>query len=205
VSPFGQMLPPNANYLPNSEKPKDHSRRFPCDVEGCKLAFTRAHDLDRHKKAVHGEGQRFPCPKSGCKFSTHGHKGPFGRKDKLRDHINNVHPDIDLNTVPGLQQLPRPAMPPATGKQTTEGEPNSRISTTAQSRKRGRGSTESSSEVQESSDTEIKRLKRMFEQLREENRQREERHERELEDLKDQNRWLRNLIDDIMTRPGGLS
>lgn len=72
--PFIKKPAPNANHLPNSKLLKDHDRRFLCDMEGCSLAFTRAYELDRHKKAVHGEGQRFPCPKPGCKFSIHGPK-----------------------------------------------------------------------------------------------------------------------------------
>jgi hypothetical protein len=174
-------------------------------VEGCNLAFSRAYELDRHKKDVHGEGQGFPCPKLGCKFSIHGPQGPFGRKDKLKDHINNIHPDIDLASIPGLQQPSRPTTHSAADKQKAEDRPNSRGSTTTQPRKRGRISSveSSSSEAQEFSDTEVKRLRRMLEELREENRQMKDRHERETEDLKDQNRWLRKMFEEAMKRTGG--
>jgi ribosomal protein L17 len=112
---------------------------------------------------------------------------------------------MDPASIPGLQQLPRPTTRPAADKQKAEDEPNSRGSTTTQSRKRGHISSaeSSSSEAQESSETEVKRLRRMLEELREENRQMKDRHEREVEDLKDQNRWLRKMFDELMKKTGG--
>lgn len=151
---------------------------------------------------MHGEGKRFPCPKSPCKYSAHGSKGPFGRKDKLRDHIKNVHLDVDLASIPELQQLPRPARLPIGSEQRVEDEPESRISMTAPSRKRGRNSSaeSSDSEAQESSDTEVKRLRRMVEELREEKRQTGEKHMRELEDLKEEKQRLWKMVEDLMRR-----
>lgn len=197
-------VPLHSNFALRRGKHKSNDRRFLCHLEGCDLAFARLYELDRHKRSVHGEGQQFPCPKAGCRFSILGVKGPFGRKDKLRDHINNVHPDIDLLSIPELVQAPRPTTLPTTGNKRTRDELDQRGSMSGQSHKRKRISSAKSDSVkiQESSDIELKYLRGMIEELREENRQREERHERELEDLKDQNRWLRKVIEDVLKKPG---
>ncbi|KAH8665164.1 hypothetical protein BGZ60DRAFT_64500 [Tricladium varicosporioides] len=195
-------LMPRGNKV--QQKVKDHSRRFLCNVKGCNLSFTRAYELNRHKKTVHGEGQRFPCPKPSCKFSMQGQRGPFRRKDKLRDHINNVHPDIDLASMSRHQQLLRATTHHDAGKETGEHEPNTRDAVCIQPCKRGRASFEgTTSEAQESSDTELNHLRRTLEELREENRQMQEKHVREVEDLKDQNQWLRKMFEEVMKRTGG--
>ena len=68
--------------------------RFTCPV--CKKTYARSSDLKRHA-AKHRTGPReFSCPATGCPYK--GDKG-FTRKDKMKDHVKNMHPEIDARSL----------------------------------------------------------------------------------------------------------
>ncbi len=56
-----------------------------CTQPGCTYGFPFAKkgDLDRHLASKHGIGRLFKCPQRECLR----HSRPFGRKDKLREHM----------------------------------------------------------------------------------------------------------------------
>jgi hypothetical protein len=64
-----------------------HVNPLLCTVKGCKnkMPFAKLGDLERHKASVHKIGRMFKCPRSDCPR----HVNPFGRKDKLNEHIRN--------------------------------------------------------------------------------------------------------------------
>ena len=77
---------PFAPYNPSSDQPP----RFVCLMPGCSTSCSRANDLDRHYKAQHqslGLQPEFKCHVEGC----HRKENPFNRKDKLREHLRNIH------------------------------------------------------------------------------------------------------------------
>ena len=58
----------------------------------CATSFGRSSDLKRHA-LKHQSGPRpFSCPSDGCPYK--GAKG-FTRKDKMRDHVKNMHAEIN--------------------------------------------------------------------------------------------------------------
>jgi hypothetical protein len=174
------------------KKSKSNDRLFLCDIGRCGKKFNRQYELARHKSVVHDKGPRFPCPIPDCRFSTLGAKGPFGRKDNLRAHIRNTHPEIDLLSIEGLQQAPFSVSQPDTDNKLIENEElgsQDSVARLCQKRKHIFSTINDNEEAQESSCTESKRLCGMIENLREVIRQREEdlqrlrRVERELADL----------------------
>ncbi|KAG0260706.1 hypothetical protein DFQ27_003403 [Actinomortierella ambigua] len=54
------------------------ARQFNCSEPGCKKAFTRKNDLQRHQITIHGVTHRFDC--RDC-------KRPFARRDTLQRHL----------------------------------------------------------------------------------------------------------------------
>ena len=71
---------------PDSDPPP----RFICLMPGCSTTCSRANDLDRHYKAQHqspGLKPEFKCQVEGCNRR----EIPFNRKDKLREHLRNIH------------------------------------------------------------------------------------------------------------------
>ncbi|KAG0229088.1 hypothetical protein BGW42_001809 [Actinomortierella wolfii] len=54
------------------------ARQFSCTEPGCKKAFTRKNDLQRHQITIHGVTHRFDC--RDC-------KRPFARRDTLQRHL----------------------------------------------------------------------------------------------------------------------
>ncbi|KAF9976232.1 hypothetical protein BGZ73_008939 [Actinomortierella ambigua] len=54
------------------------ARQFGCTEPGCKKAFTRKNDLQRHQITIHGVTHRFDC--RDC-------KRPFARRDTLQRHL----------------------------------------------------------------------------------------------------------------------
>lgn len=84
ISPFQHQ-----SILPNNLGP-DQSPRFVCLMPGCPTTCSRANDLDRHYKAQHqspGLKPEFKCHVEGCNRK----EIPFTRKDKLREHLRNIH------------------------------------------------------------------------------------------------------------------
>ena len=62
----------------------------------CQKTFGRLSDLKRHA-AKHCAGPRkFNCPATGCRYK--GDKG-FTKKDKMKDHVKNKHPGIDVRSL----------------------------------------------------------------------------------------------------------
>lgn len=75
--------------VPNNPGP-DQPPRFVCLMPGCPTTCSRANDLDRHYKAQHqspGLKPEFKCQVEGCNRK----EIPFNRKDKLREHLRNIH------------------------------------------------------------------------------------------------------------------
>ncbi|CZR59434.1 uncharacterized protein PAC_09326 [Phialocephala subalpina] len=67
-----------------------HLNPLHCTQQGCSYnrPFPKKGDLDRHLASKHGIGRLFRCPRRECPRHTQ----PFGRKDKLREHVkNNEH------------------------------------------------------------------------------------------------------------------
>ena len=63
--------------------------RYYCLEPHCSATFGSWMDLRRHTNVRHCTTvQRFPCDVPGCKY---GGTNGFKRKDKLRDHVKNVH------------------------------------------------------------------------------------------------------------------
>ncbi|KUJ06586.1 uncharacterized protein LY89DRAFT_406326 [Mollisia scopiformis] len=64
-----------------------HTFPLYCTQPGCpyRRPFPRKGDLDRHLASKHGIGRLFRCPRLDCPR----HRRPYGRKDKLRDHVND--------------------------------------------------------------------------------------------------------------------
>jgi hypothetical protein len=65
-----------------------HINPLCCTVPQCKhkRPFSKQGDLDRHILSVHNAKLSFKCPYLGCRR----HERGFPRKDKLKDHINNL-------------------------------------------------------------------------------------------------------------------
>jgi general transcription factor IIIA len=63
-----------------------HVNPLVCTQPGCPYnrPFPKKGDFDRHLASRHGIGRLFRCPDRTCPR----HKRPFGRKDKLREHVN---------------------------------------------------------------------------------------------------------------------
>ena len=59
----------------------------------CAKSFGRPSDLKRHAKKHSPGASWFKCPSEGCDFK------PFSRKDKMRCHVRNKHPEMDARTV----------------------------------------------------------------------------------------------------------
>ena len=67
--------------------PGPHQRpRFFCFIRGCDTTCNRLGDLRRHYEAQH-QSPKFKCPVGGC----YRMENPFTRKDKLREHLRNIH------------------------------------------------------------------------------------------------------------------
>lgn len=63
--------------------------RYHCAENGCNFATHRWSELKRHYMRLHCRSRTlFPCPVIGCED---GGMNGFGRKDKLKSHLNNVH------------------------------------------------------------------------------------------------------------------
>lgn len=77
--------------VPPATPPAPAGARSACMV--CGRSFGRPFDLKRHgKKHVPGP-KKFGCPSEGCRYT--GAMG-FTRKDKMKDHVKNMHLDIDV-------------------------------------------------------------------------------------------------------------
>lgn len=62
----------------------------------CQKTYGRLSDLKRHA-AKHRTGHReFSCPATWCRYR--GDKG-FTRKDKMKEHVKNMHPEIDIRSL----------------------------------------------------------------------------------------------------------
>ena len=75
--------------VPNNSGPD----RFVCLMPGCPVTCSRVGDLDRHYMARHqspGLKPEFKCHVEGCNRK----ENPFTRKDKLREHLRNIHYSI---------------------------------------------------------------------------------------------------------------
>ncbi|KAL9600821.1 MAG: hypothetical protein Q9219_002959 [cf. Caloplaca sp. 3 TL-2023] len=83
---------PNGKAPPNVEHDQTN-RQFPCKVEGCDKAFIREADLDRHGKCHEAGPKSFDCCAARC--PRKGTKG-FWRKDKLKDHLDRKHPELEV-------------------------------------------------------------------------------------------------------------
>lgn len=71
----------------------DSYKPFICKHKGCEKALRRMGDLQRHMKS-HQDGIReYDCPAPKCRRK--GDKG-FYRLDKLKDHLNAKHPEIEV-------------------------------------------------------------------------------------------------------------
>ena len=80
------LAQPFVSNNPGSDRPP----RFICLMPGCSTSCSRANDLDRHYKAQHhspGLKPEFNCQVEGCNRR----EMPFNRKDKLREHLRNIH------------------------------------------------------------------------------------------------------------------
>lgn len=59
--------------------------RHPCSTLGCNKTFSRASDLDRHRRNVHCESKEYyECCSHRCLYRTR-------RKDKVQEHCQKVH------------------------------------------------------------------------------------------------------------------
>lgn len=64
-------------------------RKYKCAQQICHAATKKFSDLKRHYTSTHCANRtKYPCSVIGCKYS--GNNG-FPRKDKLKDHFNNMH------------------------------------------------------------------------------------------------------------------
>jgi len=62
----------------------------------CNKSFGRNHELNRHRKTVHGQGDVYwACPVESCGR----HDKLDGRKENVRRHCQTKHPTIDLKAV----------------------------------------------------------------------------------------------------------
>lgn len=79
---------------------KKHTRPFKCAHDGCTMEFQYNKDLTRHNLNMHQTGPKvlYCCPLKTCKASNSGGHG-FVRKDNLRRHIKNQHPELDGKTL----------------------------------------------------------------------------------------------------------
>lgn len=102
----GMITPANPGFLaatpfasPENSDPAEPPATGPksrstCSV--CKKTYARSSDLKRHA-AKHRPGLReFSCPATVCPYK--GNKG-FTRKDKMKDHVKNMHPEIDARSL----------------------------------------------------------------------------------------------------------
>ncbi|KAF2217446.1 hypothetical protein CERZMDRAFT_92096 [Cercospora zeae-maydis SCOH1-5] len=72
--------------IPRAPSRKRSSRpAIPCSVTACQKTFTRASDLDRHVRNVHGQSnEHYSCVSHRCLYRTR-------RKDKMQEHCQKVH------------------------------------------------------------------------------------------------------------------
>ncbi|KAL8857791.1 MAG: hypothetical protein Q9178_005691 [Gyalolechia marmorata] len=76
---------------------------FPCSVPDCDKAFGRKGDLQRHLKSHQSGPRSYNCVADGC--PRRGMKG-FWRRDKLKDHLDRKHPEIEVERwylLPGIK------------------------------------------------------------------------------------------------------
>jgi hypothetical protein len=81
---------------------KDNSKGyiFKCRAPKCNgVTCSSMGNFKRHDKAVHAKPSKLWCPVSACgRSETAGNNGfPESRKDKLRDHVLKVHPEVEYN------------------------------------------------------------------------------------------------------------
>lgn len=62
----------------------------------CGKTYSRLSELKRHEKKHLPGAKKFDCPSNGCRYT--GAMG-FLRKDKMRDHVRNMHPEIDARRL----------------------------------------------------------------------------------------------------------
>jgi len=67
--------------------------KISCDWPECTRSFRRQSDLVRHRDTIHQKKKKFWCTAPGCNRSESygGLKRPFPRKDKLNEHVRNIH------------------------------------------------------------------------------------------------------------------
>ncbi|KAM3420312.1 hypothetical protein BST61_g3596 [Cercospora zeina] len=82
---------PNQRARPTRSIPRALSARgssrpaITCSVTACESTFTRASDLDRHIRNVHGQSnEHYSCVIHRCLYRTR-------RKDKMQEHCQKVH------------------------------------------------------------------------------------------------------------------
>lgn len=89
------------HFSTNSEYSKHmsrHTKRFRCDVAGCKKidGFATLNDLDRHRKSVHGaydiEDPVWKCFVEGCKSR----EKIWPRQDNFKAHLERMHRGVDV-------------------------------------------------------------------------------------------------------------
>ncbi|PIA93646.1 hypothetical protein CB0940_04759 [Cercospora beticola] len=85
-SPTSNKKAKHARSIPRTQPKKRASRpAIPCSITGCQKTFTRASDLDRHVRNVHGQSsQHYSCVIHRCLYRTR-------RKDKMQEHCQKVH------------------------------------------------------------------------------------------------------------------
>ncbi|KAL8917077.1 MAG: hypothetical protein Q9208_008193 [Pyrenodesmia sp. 3 TL-2023] len=67
---------------------------YHCDAPGCSHKCKRKGDLERHISTSHClNAKKFPCSYPGCE---RGGANGFPRKDKLKDHFENVHRGVGI-------------------------------------------------------------------------------------------------------------
>lgn len=69
--------------------------RHTCPV--CHKTYSRLSDLKRHAAKHRAGPKEFNCPATGCRRHI-GNRG-FTRKDKMKDHVKNKHPEIDIRRL----------------------------------------------------------------------------------------------------------
>ncbi|KAK4191157.1 hypothetical protein QBC35DRAFT_36992 [Podospora australis] len=85
--------------------PQNSKQTFPCLFPGCNnKGFSRAADLDRHQKIVHGtetQKPKFFCDYKKCPR----HETPFSRQDHFRDHLRDIHKeDLLIRSKPATSE-----------------------------------------------------------------------------------------------------
>lgn len=81
----GTSTTPARSISPPQRRQRAVRPRHRCNTRGCNKTFSRASDLDRHRRNVHCESKEYyECCSRRCLYRTR-------RKDKIQEHCQKVH------------------------------------------------------------------------------------------------------------------